>query len=135
MAYDILDVVDIGLDNARKLSEAEIRSTDDFLFRCGSKPARLDVSRKTGIAEKNLRRWANMADLMRINGIGPQYSELLDAAGVDSIHALRKRHAELLAERLKKANRKARLVRATPPVSLIVRWIQEAESMEPGVLD
>ncbi|NNE08781.1 MAG: DUF4332 domain-containing protein [Gemmatimonadetes bacterium] len=135
MGYDILEVEGIGPDNACKLGEVEIRSTDDFLFRCGSKPARVNVSKRTGIAEKNLRRWANMADLMRINGIGPQYSELLEAAGVDSIHELRERQADRLAEMMKRANRKARLVRATPPVSLIVRWIQEAESMEPGVLD
>lgn len=135
MGYDILDVEEIGPDYAHKLSEVKIRSTDDFLFRCGSKPERLSISKITGIAEKNLRSWANMADLMRINGIGPQYSGLLDAAGVDSIRELRNRQAALLAERLREENRKARLVRATPPVSLIVRWIQEAESTTPGVLD
>ena len=68
----------------------------------------------TGISEPQLLKWANMADLMRINGVGSEFSKLLEAAGVDTVKELRTRNAENLAGKMRRVNAAHRLTRATP---------------------
>ncbi|MFQ9392233.1 MAG: DUF4332 domain-containing protein [Parasutterella excrementihominis] len=91
MAYKIIDIQGIGEAYAPKLIAIGIKTPDELLEACLTPGARKKVADKTGISGKLILKWANHADLFRISGIGPQYAELLEAAGVDTVKELRHR--------------------------------------------
>ena len=131
MAYKIDEIEGIGPSYAAKLNEVGINTTDDFLKLCCDAKGRESTAQKTGIAEKLILTWANMADLMRVNGIGRQYAEVLHAAGVDTIKELRTRNAENLAAAMKAANDAKNLANANASASVVQDWIDKAKAMEP----
>ncbi|MGH6916944.1 MAG: DUF4332 domain-containing protein [Geminicoccaceae bacterium] len=129
MRYNIKDIEGIGPTYGAKLSKAGINSTDDLLKHCGSAKGRRQVAAASGLDEGQLLKWANMADLMRIRGIGTQFSELLEAAGVDTVKELRTRRADNLAAKMKEANAKKKRTRATPSERQVAGWIDQAKAM------
>ena len=131
MAYKIDEVEGIGPTYAAKLKEIGIDDTDDFLKLCCDAKGRDEAAEKTGISEKLILTWANMADLMRVSGIGKQYAEILHAAGVDTIKELRTRNAANLAEAMKKINDEKNLANANASESSVQDWIEKAKTMEP----
>jgi len=131
MAYKISDIEGIGPVYADKLTAAGIADTDDLLRQCASAKGREDVSGKTGLTASQLLAWADMADMMRLNGIGPQFSELLKAAGVDTVKELRTRNAENLTAKLAEVNAEKKLARAVPALSQVSDWIEQAKATEP----
>lgn len=133
MAYDIEEIEGIGPAYAEKLSVAEIKNTDHLLDLCGSASGRKKVSGDTGVGESTLLKWANMADLMRVSGIGPQFSELLEASGVDTIKELRTRNAENLAAKMAEVQDEKGLTKVAPTAGVIQNWIDAAKDMEPKI--
>jgi predicted flap endonuclease-1-like 5' DNA nuclease len=133
MNYRIDEIEGIGPAYRETLSAAGITTTGDFLTRCGGAPGRKEAAAATGLSEVLLLKWANLADLMRINGVGPQYSELLEASGVDTVKELRTRNAENLAVRMEATNAQKRLAGAVPAASVIQGWIEEAKTLEPRI--
>lgn len=131
MSYKIEEIEGIGPAYAEKLGSAGIGSTDDLLQQCGSAKGRDAVSGQTGISTKQLLKWANMADLMRISGVGEEYSELLEAAGVDTVKELRNRNAANLAAKMAEVNEEKKLTRRAPAESQVSRWVAQAKDMEP----
>ena len=133
MGYKIEDIEGIGPAFGAKLARVGIKNTDAFLALCADRNGRRRISAKAEISEKHLLKWANLADLMRISGIGPQYSELLEAAGVDTVKELRTRNAENLAAKMKEVQQEKRLTRTSPGVSTLSRWIVRAKEMAPVI--
>ena len=133
MAYEIKEIEGIGPASAEKLAKAKIATTDDLLKLCGHAAGRKEVAEKTGVSEAQILTWSNLADLMRVSGIGPQYSELLKASGVDTIKELRQRNAENLAEKMKEINEKKKLARVSPAAKVVAGWIEKAKTMEPKI--
>lgn len=133
MAYAIDEIEGIGPTYAEKLGTAGIQSTDDLLNHCSSAQGRKDTAAKTGLSEKLLLKWANMADLMRIKGVGEEYSELLEAAGVDTVKELKHRNAENLAVKMTEVNEAKRLTRQVPAVKTVADWIEQAKGLEPVI--
>ena len=133
MGYRIEDIEGIGPANGEKLAGASIKDTDTLLRLCAGRQGRKEIAGKVDISEKHLLKWANLADLMRISGIGPQYSELLEAAGVDTVEELRHRNAENLAAKMKQVQQEKRLTRTAPGVSTVSRWVARAKQLEPIV--
>ena len=133
MAYKIQDIEGIGPAYAEKLSKAGIGTTDDLLEHCCHAKGRKAVSEKTDLSEAQLLNWANMADLMRISGIGPQYSELLEAAGVDTVKELRNRNAENLTTKMEEINTAKKVAKTTPALPVVQEWIGQAKTMEPKI--
>ncbi len=131
MAYKIDEIEGIGPAYAAKLNDAGINTTDDFLKLCCDAKGRETAATKTGISESMLLSWANMADLMRVNGIGRQYAEILHASGVDTIKELRQRNAENLAAKMKEVNDAKNLANACPSQSVVQDWIDKAQGMDP----
>ena len=84
MSYKIIDIEGIGEAYAPKLIEQGIETVEQLLDACEAPTGRKIIAEKTGISEKLILKWTNHADLFRINGIGPQFAELLEAGGVDS---------------------------------------------------
>ena len=87
MNYKIIDVEGIGEVYGAKLTAVGINTVEELLEAAKKPAGRAELAEKTGITPKLILTWANHADLMRINGVGPQFSELLEAAGVDTVKA------------------------------------------------
>ena len=75
--------------------------------------------------------WTNLADLMRIKGIGKQFSELLEAAGVDTVKELRNRNADNTAAKMAEVNAEKKLTRSVPAASMVANWVAQAKTMDP----
>lgn len=133
MSYKIEEIEGIGPEYGKKLREVDIQTTEDLLRRCGDKKGREGVSTETSISEKHLLEWVNLADLMRINGVGEEFADLLEEAGVDTVKELATRNAENLTEAVKEANDKKHLTDRVPSAETIQGWIDEAKGMDPMV--
>ncbi|MBU0776094.1 MAG: DUF4332 domain-containing protein [Alphaproteobacteria bacterium] len=133
MAYKIDEIEGIGAKYAERLQAAGIKTTDDLLSACGSRKGRDDVATQTGFSASQLLKLANMADLMRISGVGEEYSELLEAAGVDTVKELATRNAENLAAKMKEVNEAKKLTRAVPAASQVQKWVDQAKTMDPAI--
>ncbi len=133
MAYGIEEIEGIGPSYAEKLAGAGIKNTDDLLKLCCEAKGRKQIAEKCDVAEKRILTWVNLADLMRVSGIGPQFSELLEASGVDTIKELRTRNAANLAEKMAEVNGEKKLAKTSPAESVIQGWIDAAKGMEPTV--
>lgn len=129
----------IGPANGKKLRAAGIKTCERLLTMCCDKKGRKAVSEETGISEHMLLEWANRADLMRIKGVGSEYSDLLEAAGVDTVKELRRRNAQNLTVAMVECNdahvkkTKKSIVRRTPSLGEVTRWIEQAKSLEPVI--
>ena len=134
MTYKIIDVEGIGNVNAKKLVEAGINTVDDLLQKANNPAGRKTLEETTGISGKSILKWANHADLMRINGVGPQFSELLEAAGVDTVKELKHRIAENLQQKLEEINNKRNLVNRVPSVSEVQKMIDQAKEL-PAIME
>lgn len=133
MSYKIDDIEGIGPAYAEKLTAAGIVTTEDLLSKCCTPAGRKDVAEATGMGESTILKWTNMADLMRVSGIGPQYSELLKGSGVDTIKELRTRNAENLAATMEKVNDEKKLTRVAPAAASVAKWVEAAKGMEPRI--
>ena len=130
MSYKIEEVEGIGPEYGAKLRDVDIQTTEDLLRRCGDKKGREGVSTETGISEKHLLEWVNLSDLMRINGVGEEFADLLEEAGVDTTQELARRNAENLAEAMAEVNEKKNLTNRVPSAETVQGWIDEAGGME-----
>jgi predicted flap endonuclease-1-like 5' DNA nuclease len=122
----------IGEAYAAKLREAGITTTEDLLVRANSRSGRGMLAAASGIAERLIGEWVNHCDLMRIDGVGPEYADLLEAAGVDSCLELASRNASNLHAALAACN-EASLVQRVPSVAMVQRWIIAAGSADRAV--
>ena len=134
MAYKIIDIEGIGNVNAKKLVEAGINTVDDLLQKAKNPAGRKTLEETTGISGKSILKWTNHADLMRINGVGPQFSELLEAAGVDTVKELKHRVADNLQQKLEEINNKRNLVNRVPSVSEVQKMIDQAKEL-PAIME
>jgi PAS domain S-box-containing protein len=121
----------IGPVYARKLLEIGVTTTYDLLDLGKSRKGREEIVEKTGISSLLILKWVNMADLMRIKGVGEEYSELLERAGVDTVKELRNRVPKNLLEAMAKENETHKLVRRLPTLGDVESWVKEAKESEP----
>lgn len=123
----------IGTQFATKLRKNGVRTTEALLKKAGTRKGRKDLVVTTGLSDKLMLEWVNRADLMRVKGIGSEYSDLLEAAGVDSVKELRNRTAPALSKKMVTINTKKKLVRRLPTESMVDRWIRHAKKLKPAV--
>ncbi|MCS6906665.1 MAG: DUF4332 domain-containing protein [Anaerolineales bacterium] len=128
------DVEGIGPTYAEKLRQAGVRSPAAFLKRAATPSGRKELAEKSGISEQLILEWANHLDLYRIKGIGSEYSDLLEEAGVDTVVELAQRNPENLYQKLVEVNTAKKLVRKMPVLSQVANWIEQAKSL-PRVLE
>lgn len=131
MSYPIIDIEGIGPKYAKMLKKVGVNQTKHLLARGASKKGRKDLAKDSGCTEAQILKWTNMADLMRIRGVGEEYSELLEAAGVDTIKELRNRKAANLHEKMAEVNAKKKLVRQLPGPKQVSAWVQHAKKLKP----
>ena len=125
----------IGPRNAGKLQKAGIRTCEKLLEAGATRKGRNELAKETGLDAKQLLEWVNRADLMRVKGVSRQYSDLLEAAGVDTVKELRRRNAENLTKAMEEANtaKRNKLVQRTPSAKVVAKWIERANELEPMV--
>ena len=133
MHYKIEEIEGVGPRYGKKLAAAGIDTTGALLKTCGPAKGRKKIAEQCGVNESLLLKWTNVADLMRVSGIGKQFSELLEAAGVHTVKELKNCRPDFLAAKMKDVNAKKRLTRATPSISRISAWIAQAKKLKPVV--
>lgn len=131
IGYSIFDIEGIGPTYTKKLKAIGVHSTDQLLQRGASPKGRKELAAQSGLDDGKILKWCNMADLMRIKGVGEEYSELLEAAGVDTVKELRNRNAANLAKAMKEANAKKKLVRLVPGEKSVTKWVAQAKKLPP----
>jgi predicted flap endonuclease-1-like 5' DNA nuclease len=133
MDYKIVDIEGVGEIYAEKLTAAGINKVSELLEKCAAPKGRKELAEATGISEKLILRWTNHADLFRINGVGPQFAELLEAAGVDTVKEFRHRVAENLQPKLNELNEERHICGRVPAVAEVQKMINQAKELEPKV--
>lgn len=130
---NIEDIEGVGPAVGAKLKEAGAGSVEKLLEMGGTKKGREGLAESAGVSEKLILKFVNHADLMRINGIGPQFSEMLEAAGVDSVVELAGRRADNLAVKLAEVNEVKNLANRTPTEADVEKWVAEAKTLDRAV--
>ena len=129
MTYAIADLTVIEPEAAASLKKAGIRTTAKLLENAKDAKGRRKLAEKTGLPEKNILCWANLSDKMRIKGVGEDYANLLQAAGVDTVKELKYRNPGRLAKAMAEANVRRKLVRVLPSDRAVLRWIDQAKKL------
>ena len=133
MTYKIIDIQGVGDVYAQKLTAAGIITVDDILAKGKTPKGRKELEEETGISGKLILTWVNHADLFRVKGIGPQFSELLEAAGVDTVKELKTRRADNLVAKMKEVNEAKHLTKVVPTEAQLQAMIDQAKELEPMV--
>ncbi|HXG26116.1 MAG TPA: DUF4332 domain-containing protein [Candidatus Binatia bacterium] len=127
----IEEVEGIGAVTARKLAEAGCQTTDDLLKLGATASGREKLAAATGVSASQILKWCNHVDLMRIDGVGSEYADLLEAAGVDSPAELAQRNAANLAATFQEIDAaRPNWIRRLPSQGMIEGWIAQAKTME-----
>ena len=129
MTYMVIDSEGVGEVYAEKLIAAVIKTDAELLEKCAKPAGRKALAESTEISPKLILKWANHCDLYRINGVGPQFAELLEAAGVDTVKELKHRVAENLQKKLEEDNAEKNLTNRVPAVSEIQKMIDQAKEL------
>lgn len=129
----LLDIEGIGPKHAATLEGHGLATATQLLAQCGTSAGRKAVAETSGINEKLLLEWVNHADLCRIDGVGSEYADLLEAAGVDSVPELAQRKGSNLAAALTTVNEQKKLVRRLPTEGELDRWIAQAKTLPRAV--
>lgn len=130
---NIKKIEGIGQVYADKLARVGVKTTTRLLKDGSSRRGRQDLAGKSGISETLILEWVNLADLMRIIGVGEEYSDLLEEAGVDTIKELRNRVPGNLHQAMLNTNTRKRLVRRPPSLSMAKSWVAQAKQLPPVV--
>lgn len=126
----VSEIEGIGPSNAAKLEQAGVKTAAALLERGATVKGRKELEEATGVSGKLILRWVNMADLFRIKGIGEEYADLLEAAGVDTVPELAQRKAANLHARMVEVNAEKKLVRALPTEAKVADWVEQAKGLE-----
>jgi predicted flap endonuclease-1-like 5' DNA nuclease len=125
----VIDIEGIGEVYANQLAAVGITTTHALLQQCATSKGRDELVEKTGISKKLILEWANHADMMRIQGIGPQWSDLLEMAGVNTVREMALRNAANLHQKLVEINEEKKLVRQLPTPAQVEDWIEQAKDL------
>lgn len=127
------EIEGITAADSEKLNTAGVGSVETLLEMGRKRTGREKLAQATGISDKRILAWVNHADLMRIKGVGSEYSDLLEAAGVDSCLELSHRVPSHLLKKMDEVNRKKSLVHRLPTEHEVEQWVTEAGSMPKAV--
>src|SRR6476619_6026071 len=129
MSYSLGTIEEIESDALAVLRSVGIKTTAKLLEAAKSPKGRKLLSAQTDLDEKRLLRWANIADKLRIKGMGREYAGLLCEVGVDTVKELQYRNPERLAKAMAEANKRRKLVRFLPSEKLVTRWVEHAKRL------
>jgi len=125
----VLEIEGIGEVYAGKLKEAGIVTLEALLEKGSTPQGRAELAEKTGISVTLLLRWINRADLFRVKGIGEEYADLLEVAGVDTVPELAQRNPDNLFQKLAAVNEEKKRVRRLPTLEQVRQWVEQAKEL------
>jgi len=127
--YKIEDVEGIGPVLGEKFRAAGVKDTDALLKSALTSSQRKALAEKTGLSEARVLKFANMVDLYRVSGVGSEYAELLEVAGVDTVPELATRNAASLTQAMAAVNQEKKLTRQVPTESEVAKWVEQAKGL------
>jgi predicted flap endonuclease-1-like 5' DNA nuclease len=127
--YPIIDIEGIGPVYSSTLNSIGINTTEDLLEAGSTRKGRDELAEKTEISPSLILEWVNLADLFRIKGVGEEYSDLLEEAGVDTVPELARRNPQNLLAMMTEVNSEKNLVRRNPSLSMVEDWIKQAKEL------
>ena len=127
--YKIEDVEGIGPVLGEKFRAAGVKDTDALLKSALTPGQRKALAEKTGLSEARVLKFANMVDLYRVSGVGSEYAELLEVAGVDTVPELATRNAASLTQAMAAVNQEKKLTRQVPTESEVAKWVEQAKGL------
>jgi predicted flap endonuclease-1-like 5' DNA nuclease len=130
----LIEIEGIGDRYAAMLKSAGVVTTDKLLETCATPKGRKSLAEASGISETLILEWTNLADLFRIKGIGEEYSDLLEEAGVDTVMELAQRNPENLLAKMTEVNEAKKLVRRMPVLTQVTDWVEQAKKL-PRVIE
>ena len=133
MSYPLTDIDGIDRNVATTLKSAGVRSSKSLLDAAATARGRKELAENTGMSEKQLLKWANVAHLMSIRGVSREYADLLQKSGVDTVKELKYRNPAKLVAAMGQANKARKLVRVLPSERRVVRWIDDAKKLPPKI--
>lgn len=133
MSYKIEEIEGVGEAFGQKLRAAGIATTDAMLEKGRTPAGRKAIAEETGISPKLVLEWVNRADLKRVKGIGTQYSDLLEHAGIDTVVELGTRNAANLHAKIAEVNEQKKLVRQLPTLASVEDWVAQAKELPRGI--
>ncbi len=125
----IEEIEGIGPTYGEKLRGCGVTDTDSLLEQGCTPGGRKKLASGADVSDKLVLKWVNMADLFRIKGVGSEYAELLECAGVDTVKELAQRNAENLATKMAEVNGEKNLTRRLPNVDAVTKWVAEAKEL------
>jgi predicted flap endonuclease-1-like 5' DNA nuclease len=126
----LVDIEGIGPVYAAKLQEAGVGSAEALLEQGATPKGRKEIAEKSGISDGLILEWVNHVDLYRIRGVGSEYADLLEEAGVDTVPELAQRKPEHLLEKMTAVNAEKKLVRRLPVLSQVQSWVEQAKKLD-----
>ncbi|MCX5977385.1 MAG: DUF4332 domain-containing protein [Coprothermobacterota bacterium] len=126
---NLKEIEGVGESYALKLKEAGIDTTDELLEKGASPKGRKEIAAQSGISVALILEWVNHVDLFRVKGVGSEYADLLEEAGVDTIPELAQRKADHLLEKMTAVNETKKLVRRLPTLNQVEGWIRQAKEL------
>ena len=126
----LVDIEGIGPVYAAKLQKAGVGSAEALLDQGATPKGRKEIAEKSGISDGLILEWVNHVDLYRIRGVGSEYADLLEEAGVDTVPELAQRKPEHLLEKMTAVNAEKKLVRRSPVLSQVQSWVEQAKKLE-----
>jgi predicted RecB family nuclease len=133
MTYPLSEIDGLTVNAAAKLKSLGIRTAEALLEAARTVKGRKELAAKTGISEQLLLEWANFSDHMRIPGMGKAKIGLVRAAGVTTVRELGLRNPSRLAQSMKDANTKRKLVRVLPSEKSVEQLIERARKLPPKI--
>jgi predicted flap endonuclease-1-like 5' DNA nuclease len=125
----LVDIEGVGAKFATKLEKAGVKSTSDLLKKGATPAGRKEIAEKSGLSDHQILEWVNRVDLYRIKGVGSEYSDLLEAAGVDTVVELGTRKAANLVAKMVELNTAKKKVRKLPTLAQVEDWIAQAKKL------
>ncbi|NOX49689.1 MAG: DUF4332 domain-containing protein [Gammaproteobacteria bacterium] len=125
----LTNIEGIGPAYEEKFKSAGIDSCEELLEKGATAAGRKTIIAASGVSDTLVLKFVNHADLCRVNGIGGEYSELLEAAGVDSVPELAQRNADNLAAKMEEVNEAKKLVRSLPSAKTVTGWVAQAKEL------
>jgi predicted flap endonuclease-1-like 5' DNA nuclease len=133
MPVKLTEIEGIGPAYAAALENAGVSSIEQLLKKGGSPKGRAALAEASGMSAKRILGWVNRADLARIKGVGSEYADLLEFAGVDTVPELAQRNAKNLHAQMLAVNEERKLVRNPPTQAQVADWIEQAKQLPRAV--
>ncbi|NND68546.1 MAG: DUF4332 domain-containing protein [Halioglobus sp.] len=127
------EIEGIGPKYAEKLKACGVATQEQLLQDGGTPAGRKKIAKDSGIGDKLILKWINRADLARVRGIGSEYADLLECAGIDTVPELAQRNAANLHAKMASVNEEKKLVRSLPTEAMVTKWVAEAKGLKRAI--